>query len=106
MSKPDNDEPRAYTAEEVTQQYLYDMQCIAKLWSMQPNQTPLQMCEGVVFSILCLLDGSSIFPGTKVLIDPHPDDKKYNIDNGSNWYEPGTEINLTHELLHTLKEKP
>lgn len=102
----DFDKPRAYTAEEITQEYLQFMQARVEYWSRQPNQTPLQMCEGVMFSILCMLDGSSTLPGTRVLVEPHPDDKQDSIDNGCNWYEPGTEINLTHELLHTLKAKP
>jgi len=97
------DKPRAYTAEEITREYLQQMMGVAAYWARKPDQTPLQMCEGVVFSILCALDGSSVLPGTKTLVAPHPEDKQYHIENGENWYEPGTEISLAHELLHTLK---
>lgn len=62
------------------------------------------MCDGVVFSILNIIDGmSGGFPcAIDLAMSPHPDDKDYYIGNEEQWIEQGQVINddvMLHELF-------
>jgi hypothetical protein len=43
------------------------------------------------------------FPAAiSLMMEPHPDDKEYNISDGANWVEPGQIINddvMLHEIF-------
>jgi hypothetical protein len=98
MTKP-------YTKEEMRQMFLDLCRDTARFWSKVENRTPQEMCDGVVFSMLNIIDGtSSGFPAAISLqMEPHPDDKQYNIDNGEQWVENGQIINddiMLHDLYY------
>lgn len=86
-------EPRAYTTEEARDLYLQHIANIATYWARQEDQTPLQRCNGVAFSILALFDGDTMLPGCDIKLSPHPEDQEFRRDEGSNWFEPGQTIN-------------
>lgn len=94
--------PRAYTADEIREMFLERVRSIADFWANESKaKTNKERCDGVAFSILNLLDGTTVgFPACDVLVSPHPDDKAYRKERGENWFEPGTMFNDT--LLHEL----
>lgn len=102
-------EPRAYTPDELRDQLLEQAVGMARYWARLPEtnratgakMTVQDRCEGVVFSILAMLDGSSALPGVDLVFQPHPDDKEYLRGNGENWVEPGTTVSdMLHEHMH------
>lgn len=103
-------EPRAYTAEEVTDIFLEHLRRTARYWAGLPEQTPLQKCEGVVFSILAMLDGDAMgLPAIDLVLHPHEEDKEFHRSQGSNWFEPGMAFNANvalHEIVYRSKGAP
>jgi hypothetical protein len=89
---------------------------MVRYWATLPdvdNATGRQMtvsdrCDGVAFSILTMLDGSSSnLPGFALRPTPHPDDKAFNIAEGENWFDPGCEIvDALHEHYAMKGPKP
>lgn len=67
------------------------------------------MCEGVAFSILNILDGTTMsLPAFNLTLSPHPDDKEFLQGEGENWYEDGTVINddvMLHEMFYHDRNK-
>ena len=77
---------------------------IAAYWANEERATVREKCDGVAFSILNIFDGTSGgMPAFDLLVSPHPDDKQYHINEGSNYYEPGMMINDCH--LHDMYYK-
>jgi hypothetical protein len=96
-------EPRAFTVEEARAAFLEQVRMRASFWAHLPNTTQEAACDGVVFSILNILDGSSSLPAMDIVLRPHPDDKEFLKDSGENWHEPGTVINgdvMLHEVYY------
>ena len=93
-------EPRAYTDEEVRQQFLEQIYQIKDFWEKESRNKSLKgKMEGCIFSILALMDGSSGgFPAVALIADPHPDDEEYYKSQGKNWIEDGTPIGGDVEL--------
>lgn len=81
--------------ETVRKEFLSSIKVISEYWANLPNQTPKQRCDGVVFSMLSLIDGcSGSFPiALDLVLRPHPDDKQYYIEYGEDYYEDGQVIN-------------
>jgi hypothetical protein len=112
----ENDEPRAYTAEEMRDKILDHVRTMAAYWANLPDtdpatgrtQTVQDRCEGVAFSILSMLDGcTSHIPSITLKLEPHEDDKKFHQDEGENWVEPGMELSfMLHEHFHKKPGKP
>ena len=101
------DAPRAYTKEECIDEFLHHLAGIARYWAEDvESKTPLERCNGVAFSFLCVLDGVSMgYPALDVALSPHPDDKEFHQSEGENWYEPGMIINdqdMLHERWHKI----
>lgn len=96
-----------YTKEEMRQMFLDQLQSIASYWSQLDDLTPKEMCEGVVHSMLTIFDGCpGGFPcAINLVMEPHPEDKEYDISNDENWVEPGQVIN-DDIMLHELFFKP
>jgi hypothetical protein len=81
-------------AGEVKDELLDHIRCVADYWARLPDKTPKERCDGVAFSILTMIDGcSGGMPAFDLLVSPHEDDKKYNIDNGNDYYQPKMMIN-------------
>lgn len=86
--------------------FLHQCRDTAWFWSHVENRTPREMCDGVVFSILNIIDGmSGGFPcAINLQMEPHPDDKKYCMEMEEQWVEPGQVINndvMLHEFYYT-----
>lgn len=94
--------PRAYTKEEMTDMFLQSVRSIANCWAQYPDKTPEERCNGVAFSILATIDGTSIaLPAFNLTPVPHPDDKQYHIDEGSNYWPDDVAFNA-ETYLHDL----
>jgi hypothetical protein len=91
----------SYTKEEMREMFLYQCKEAAFFWSRVEDRTPREMCDGVVFSILNIIDGTSGgFPAAiNLVMEPHPDDKEYCISNDKKWVENGQIIN-NDVMLH------
>lgn len=94
----------AISEEELRAQFMDGARCTARYWAGLEGKTSLEVAEGVVHSILCMIDGcSSAFPAAIDLVArPHPDDKEYNIRNGEDWVEDGTVLNANTSLHEEL----
>ncbi len=96
---------RAYTAEEVRAMFIGAARAMASYWATAPDAGTVQeRCEGVAFSLLNCIDGTSgSFPcALDLVLSPHPDDKAFHIDEGENYFEPGMVINdaMLHEMFY------
>lgn len=100
MTTPNS--PRAYTQDETTALVLERVRQMAAEWANMPDKTPKERCDGLAFSIMAMLDGETAgMPGMSVAMQPHPDDKAFRIEQGENWFEPGTTLrNWLHELYY------
>jgi hypothetical protein len=95
---------RPHTKEEMRQMFIDTCKAVAFHWSRE-ERTPREMCDGVVFSILNIFDGcSGSFPSAiNLVMEPHPDDKEYDISNDENWVKPGQVINddvMLHDMYY------
>ena len=95
--------PRAYTAEEVRQQFIDHVRALSRYWATLPgNKTPQERCDGLAFSILVAIDGGAMaLPAFDLAPAPYPDDEEFHRSHGENWYEAGMVINdcQLHELF-------
>lgn len=101
---------REYTTEEIREQFLDHIRAMVNYWDSIPKETTKEKLDGLAFSILAALDGSSAgLPGFIVAPLPHQDDKQYNIENDENYYPENDEIEnqikgdiagLLHELFY------
>lgn len=95
---------RAKTEDEIREELLLELRCIADYWAELPGKTPKERCDGVVFSILNLVNGTSnALPAFDLLVVPHEDDKQFHIDNGDDYYEP---MKINGCSLHYLYYQP
>jgi len=102
--------PREYTEDEVRQQFLEHVWELIGYWRKLPNKTEREKMEGLAFSILSTLDGSSAsICGFIVAPSTNPEDMQYHIDNGENWYAQNHESDIKcdiggclHELYHNF----
>jgi len=107
------DGPRAYTTDEVLDQFLSHVENTVEYWinlvTKQPEQVPADTdslrwaVEGAVFSILSTLDGAAMgLPGFIVAPSPHPADREYHMEAGENWYPGG--VTLSTDIAGGLHE--
>lgn len=98
-----NNTSRAKTDIEVREEFLSKLRELAIYWANTEGTTSLEKCEGVVFSILNIFDGTSCgLPAMDISLSPHESDKEYAIEKSENWYESGMVINNTmmHEKFY------
>ena len=94
-------EPRAKTVEEARKAFLTQAHIYADYWAKFPDLTPQDRCNGVVFSILNIFDGTVPgLPAMDITLRPHSDDEEYCKLEGSNWWQDGMVFNECH--LHEL----
>lgn len=102
MSKPK-------TKDECLDEFMRAIRCIVSYWSCQ-GKTHQGVAEGVAFSILNIIDGmsGSFDCAIDLVMRPHPDDKRFKIDEGDDYIESGTIINddvYLRELLFKGREE-
>jgi hypothetical protein len=107
--------PRQMTKDECVDKLLKQLAGISHYWATLPpnpnsplesdhvEKTPLDRCNGLVFSILAMLDGSNIgFPAFNLVPDPAKGDSEYLAAQGQHFW-PDTPINddtHLHDLWH------
>lgn len=94
---------RAYTAEEVRQQVYEHLRLMAKYWADLPGLEAHARTDGLVFSVLTMLDGSANLPVMDLVVRSSDEDKAYHMERGENFYADGTVINedvMLHELYY------
>lgn len=85
---------RAWTKKEVRDQFLDHARHLATYWASTGTGTEVEKIEGALFSLLNVFDGTSMaLPAFDLVVRPHPDDKEYHQNEGTNWYEDGMVIN-------------
>lgn len=88
-----NDTLRAFTAEEVREQFLGHIHDLVRYWDSQ-TATSYEKLDGLAFSILSMTDGTTIqFPSMDLVLRPHESDLEYYKTTGQNWFEDGMVIN-------------
>ena len=100
-------EPRAYTKEEVCRKLISHFMAISKYWAELPHKTDRQKCDGLVFSILAAIDGSCVdLPSFDMIPCSCLGDKEFYIKNGENWYEKEVVNDCQlHELLCEMERE-
>ena len=97
-----NDQPRAYTKEEMREKLLNHVRTMINKWEKESRApTSKEKLEGFAFSILTALDGSSGgLPPFTLTPDPHPDDEVYLRGEGKNWWTaiPINDDVMLHEV--------
>jgi hypothetical protein len=100
----DPNAPRAYTAQEVTEKILEGVVKQVRYWQKQPSCGTMEnRVEGVAFSILSMLDGSTMdLPAFNLSPDTEEDHINDCIEEGKNYYDPDTVVSTSlHELFHS-----
>lgn len=96
--------PRAKTKDEVVSEFIETCKGIAKHWATTKTKTEFDRCNGVVFSMLALIDGCNVsLPAMNLSLQPHESDKAFFEEEGENWYQQGMEFNsdtFLHELYY------
>lgn len=101
---------RAYTEEEIRDQFLRHVRTLSRYWAgldgsnVEEDRSTEDRLDGLAFSILAAIDGSSTWlPGFKLIPNPHPDDKAYHKERDENYYPDDVDIaGGLHELWHTV----
>jgi hypothetical protein len=96
-------EPRELTTEECTDRLIAHLQALVRTWRDAEGSVESRL-NGLVFSILSMIDGSCIdVPGWRLAPDPHPDAKTYDVEQGLNWW-PQNDVELFGEYEGQLHE--
>ena len=88
-------DPRPYTQEEARCLFLEAVKGCVHYWSKIARGSEAEKLDGLAFSILNLIDGSSgQYPASlDLVVRVHPDDAEYHRENGDNWHEDGMVLN-------------
>lgn len=103
-----SDNPRPYTDEEVLTMLINKLRTLSTYWAEIENSklTTQERLDGLLFSILSALDGSSYdLPGFKLLIDLPKEDR---IPDGEKYFKHGQWVNKDcplHEFLVWIEFK-
>ncbi len=96
-----------YTQDEIRKKFLGHIWNFIEYWDTH-GQTSRDKLEGLAFSIMSMLDGSTMeFPKFMVAPDPCPDDKDFHDKNGENWFPPSSKGDVGGSLHDSFfKERP
>ena len=96
-------EPREYTDEEVRDMFISHIWMLVNYWDKADRPTQHDRMAGLAFSILSMLDGCSMnLPGFSVIPHPHPDDKEFRKNEGTNWFPEPQKVN--HDISGMLHD--
>ena len=103
---------RAKTANELSDEFLAGCRALAFYWAgpLGEEISIEDRLMGLLHSVLTMIDGySSGFPCALDLVcRPHPDDKKFDQEDGLDWVKDGTVINsggLLHDRLYNRADQ-
>lgn len=126
MVRIDSSESREYTQEEIRKKFLKHLSMMVDYWADIPSKDPClpdlpekttrDRLEGLAFSFLTMLDGSSMnLPAMEIVLTPHPEDKAYAKEVGDNWYpQPAEKFedcitvhggSMLHEMWNDFRKK-
>ena len=103
-----NMKPVAYKPEEVREMFLNQLREIKKYWLTESRtESESERMDGLVFSILVLLDGGTMtFPAFDLIPSPHEGDKDYLTSIGEKHFTKDVINNCQlHELWYNPKNK-
>lgn len=110
--EPDSeDASRAITPEEARTEFLEHMCAMVRYWYLEERSpTALGKLSGLMHSFLVSLDGCAAgLPAFCMAPCPHPEDKQFHIDEGSNYYadhdDEGTIGGGLHEEMYTVMRR-
>lgn len=87
------DQPREYTADECRAMFLDQIAAMVRYWHRERRATTaMAKLNGLVHSLLVILDGGSALPGFEVRTSPHLDDAESLRAEGENWWPAGVDI--------------
>lgn len=79
--------PRPITPEEGVRRLLTAFAHHAERWANDDSVSRLEACNGVVFSILAVLDGNNLYmPAFDLTPRPHVSDRFFCRSRGENWW--------------------
>lgn len=97
---------RAWTSEELCDNFVKHLMVAAKYWAMQPDMTTLERTEGLVHSVLATIDGCTLnFPSLNLVPAPHESDKEYLLSEGENYFEE-VPFNENTPLRYLMSKHP
>jgi len=99
--------PKKISAKKARTRFLSHIKMLVKYWANVDGINVEEKLDGLAFSILATIDGSSIeLPAMDLVLRPHESDKDYCKSNGENWFEDGQVINgceLHYEFCNMKK---
>ena len=108
-------ESREWTEEEVRSHFLNHVHAMVEFWlrdDLDLKGSPDELrerLEGLAFSILSTIDGSSVDVPAFILAPkfllvpcPHPEDKEWLIQEGENYYRPVNEDDIAMDIAGDL----
>ena len=95
---------REITYEEIENEFVDRVWNLVDYWKKVEGRTEEEKIEGVVFSILTMLDGCSGGVGYVVAPLPHKDDKEFHIETGENYYPENHNSNVKCNISGCLHE--
>lgn len=95
-----------YTEDEVREMFIHHVRDLIRYWAHPERaQSIPDRLSGLAFSILSTLDGSSCeLPGFIVAPCPHPDDKAYHQNEGTDWFPENDDSKIECDIAGCLHE--
>jgi hypothetical protein len=87
--------PRQYTNDEVKEMFLQHVKALVQYWAggLVGDKPAAERLDGLAFSILATIDGSSaVLPAFILAPMPHSGDKDYNLSHGENWFPEAPDV--------------
>lgn len=98
-------EPREYTEEEIREQFLENIRAYVRYWDKLPDKSTKERLEGLAFSILAVIDGSTAeLPAFVLAPFPHEEDKEFRRNRGENWYPENHQASVKADIARGLHE--
>lgn len=89
----EDDKVEPYSAEEARANFMRRMAMDVVHWSTRENISAREMCNGLAFSFLNILDGHTDMPPMDIVLRPHEDDMPFALEHKLRYYIPGMVIN-------------
>lgn len=86
-----------YTAREIRDQFFAHIESMVDYWDRQDLPCKGRL-EGLVHSIFCMIDGSTMMPAFRIAVDPAPEDRAFYESEGEQWYPCSRDIKLPGDI--------
>lgn len=95
---------REYTKEEVRELFLKQVKQSVDFWVTADVNKLRDRLDGVAFSIMNIIDGTSSLPSFILAPAPHEDDKESCIQDDVNWFPENNNTNVNCDIAGSLHE--